>query len=134
MPTIVSQRRRPLINAATRSPGPKPFASQNISLASTSSGRAGSTHRPFRRKRSFNAGRPESGSEISRPVAGSDMPGTSSVTSATTRVMTRSTPGMAASRVSMLDGARLSDANTSAKRAVSKYSARVRCSESKFDR
>ena len=42
-------------------------------------------------------------------MAGSAMPGTSSVTSATTRVATDSTPGSAAMRGSRLDGARLSD-------------------------
>ena len=52
-------------------------------------------------------------------MAGSAIPGTSSVTSATTRVATASTPGSAAMRGSRLDGARLSDANTSAKRAES---------------
>ena len=45
------------------------------------------------------------------------MPGTSSVTLATTRVATPSTPGIAAMRGARRDGARLSDANTSAKRA-----------------
>jgi len=48
-PTMVSERRRPLMMAATRSPGWKPCASQNTSLASTSSGLSGSTHRPLRR-------------------------------------------------------------------------------------
>ena len=60
------------------------------------------------------------GIEISRPVAGSSSPGTSSVTSATTRVSTRDHArecgdAVAASR----SGARSSEANTSAKRCRS---------------
>ena len=102
--------------APTRAPGRKPLATQKASLASTSSGRPGSGHRPSRRNTSFRSGRPRAGIEMSRPVAGSVTPGTSSVTSATTRVSTATTPGMAASEVSRLAGARLSEANTSASR------------------
>ena len=52
--------------------------------------------------RSLSSGRPRSGSEISRPLAGSAMPGTSIVTSATTRVATASTPGISRNRSSSL--------------------------------
>ena len=48
-----------------------------------------------RRKTSQSAARRPAGIEISRPVAGSVIPGTSSVTSSTTRVSTCATPGIA---------------------------------------
>ena len=113
---MVSVRRRPLMIAATRSPGPKPCASRKTSLATTSSGRAGSGQVPRRSDTAFSSGSPRSGSDTSRPVAGSSMPGTSSVTSATTRVSTRTTPGRAAMRGASRSGARAALANTSAKR------------------
>ncbi len=56
---------------------------------------------------------------MSRPDAGSAIPGTSRVTVAMTRVATTSTPEIAAILGSSDAGARLRDANTSAKRAPS---------------
>ncbi len=53
---------------------------------------------------------------MSRPDTGASRPGTSSVTSATTRVCTASTPGIAAMSGVSDRGARTSDANTSPKR------------------
>ena len=113
---MVSQRLRPLMTAPTRDPGSRRLATAKASLAITSSGRAGSIQRPRRRDRSLSGGRPRAGMEIRRPVAGSSSPGTSSVTSATTRVAASATPGMAASRSSRRRGARFKEANTSAKR------------------
>ena len=98
MPTIVSRRRRPLMIARHVSPGLEAvgFAEQLAGQHFVGPCRidppaAAQVHVVQR------AAVPRSGSEISRPVAGSAMPGTSSVTSATTRVETASTPGIAAS-------------------------------------
>ena len=93
-----ASRRRPLMTA--RDPVARVEAvapSANASLASTSSGRGrlDPAARAQVQRRSA-AARPASGTEISRPVAGSARPGTSSVTSATTRVCDRARRGCAA--------------------------------------
>jgi hypothetical protein len=53
---------------------------------------------------------------ISRPLAGSASPGTSIVTSTTTRASTRATPGISAARSRTLRGARVRPTKTSANR------------------
>ncbi len=64
----------------------------------------------------FNIGLRDSGMEMSRPVAGSASPGTSMLTSITTRVCTAATPATAAIDLASDSGARFTCANTSAKR------------------
>mgnify|MGYP006313611809 CR=1 FL=1 len=64
----------------------------------------------------FRRGSLRTGIDTSRALAGSFIPGTSSVTSATTRVSTVTTPGISAIRDAIRSGARVALANTSAKR------------------
>ena len=87
------------------------------SLASTSSGAPGSIQRPRRRKRSLTRGR-RVGGDRDQAARGRlvEIRARSSVTSATTRVSTAETPGMAAIAAATRAGARLSEAKTSAKR------------------
>jgi hypothetical protein len=107
------------MRAATRDPGPKPWASTNTSLATTSSGRAGSGQVPRLSRTAFRADAPWAGIDTRRALAGSPRSGTSMVTSATTRVSTVTTPGISPMRMVRRSGARVKVANTSAKRCRS---------------
>ena len=117
IPTTSSVSARPLTIAPIVEPGTSPWAWAKDSLTVTSSPWPSRGSRPPRSTMSFRPGVPSSGIEIRRPVAGSAISGTSSVTSATTRVSTRWTPGIARNWRATRSGARRRLANTWAKRS-----------------
>jgi hypothetical protein len=102
-----------------RSPGRSRLARAKLSLDTTSPDAPGATERPSRMWSRSSRGSPSSGRERSRALAGSGSPGTSTITSAITRVSTTETPGSSATRAASPSGARFSSTKTWAKRWLS---------------
>jgi hypothetical protein len=117
MPVTEMVRRAPLMSTLTDEPAMSPFALANTSLTTASPGPVGS--RPLRRYIRFSTGSPTRGKETSKMDAGSETPSTSAVATFSIRPSAASTPSISAISASRDRGARVTVANTSAKRWVS---------------